>query len=160
MTLARNLVPLLDAHIGRCPRCMRQAFLAASGFWVLAMLAEAAGAAAWALDAALLVAGGLTVLWIGHVAAFALRSALAASRMKAKAGSAAEAAAAPRLWSRRELAAEFARAAAFAAVATALSARAALACTQLPIGCSSNGDCTCSNCCGDLAGVHVCQPSC
>jgi len=35
-----------------------------------------------------------------------------------------------------------------------------LACTQLPISCSSNSDCTCSNCCGDLAGVGVCQPNC
>ena len=35
-----------------------------------------------------------------------------------------------------------------------------LACTQLPVSCSSNSDCTCSNCCGDMAGVHLCQPSC
>ena len=33
-------------------------------------------------------------------------------------------------------------------------------CTQLPIRCSANSDCTCSKCCGDMAGVHVCQPSC
>ena len=35
-----------------------------------------------------------------------------------------------------------------------------LACTQLPTSCSSNSDCTCSNCCGDLAGIGVCQPNC
>jgi len=35
-----------------------------------------------------------------------------------------------------------------------------LACTQLPVSCSSNSDCTCSSCCGDMAGVHLCQPSC
>lgn len=35
-----------------------------------------------------------------------------------------------------------------------------LHCTQLPVNCSSNSDCTCSGCCGDMAGVHVCQPSC
>jgi hypothetical protein len=35
-----------------------------------------------------------------------------------------------------------------------------LACTQLPVSCSSNSDCTCSSCCGDMAGVHICQPSC
>jgi hypothetical protein len=35
-----------------------------------------------------------------------------------------------------------------------------LACTQLPVSCSSNSDCTCSSCCGDMAGVHICQPNC
>jgi len=35
-----------------------------------------------------------------------------------------------------------------------------LACTQLPVSCSSNSDCTCSSCCGDMAGVHLCQPNC
>ena len=35
-----------------------------------------------------------------------------------------------------------------------------LACTQLPIRCSSNSDCTCSSCCGSMGGVNVCQPSC
>ena len=34
------------------------------------------------------------------------------------------------------------------------------ACVQPPSACESNSDCTCSSCCGDLAGVHVCQPTC
>ena len=35
-------------------------------------------------------------------------------------------------------------------------------CTQLPISCSSNSDCTCSGCCGQLGegGPKLCQPSC
>lgn len=36
------------------------------------------------------------------------------------------------------------------------------ACTQLPVSCSSNRDCTCSGCCGQLGegGPKLCQPSC
>lgn len=35
-------------------------------------------------------------------------------------------------------------------------------CVQLPIRCTSNSDCTCSRCCGQLGegGPKVCQPSC
>lgn len=35
-------------------------------------------------------------------------------------------------------------------------------CVQLPIRCTSNNDCTCSRCCGQLGegGPKVCQPSC
>lgn len=35
-----------------------------------------------------------------------------------------------------------------------------IACTQTPTSCSQNSDCSCSGCCGSLAGVGVCQPSC
>ena len=35
-----------------------------------------------------------------------------------------------------------------------------LACTQPPSSCSSNSDCTCSNCCTKFGPVYVCQPSC
>ena len=33
-------------------------------------------------------------------------------------------------------------------------------CAQPPIHCESNDECTCSHCCGDLAGIHLCQPTC
>lgn len=35
-------------------------------------------------------------------------------------------------------------------------------CKQLPIACSKDEDCTCSNCCGQLGegGPTLCQPSC
>ena len=35
-----------------------------------------------------------------------------------------------------------------------------LACVQPPSSCSSNSDCTCSNCCTKFGPVYVCQPSC
>jgi len=36
------------------------------------------------------------------------------------------------------------------------------ACVQPPSSCSSNSDCTCSNCCAQLGegGPQVCQPTC
>jgi hypothetical protein len=41
---------------------------------------------------------------------------------------------------------------------TLLAAR----CTQLPISCTQNSDCTCSGCCGQLGegGPKLCQPTC
>ncbi len=35
-------------------------------------------------------------------------------------------------------------------------------CVQLPTACSSNSDCTCSGCCGQLGegGPKLCQPNC
>jgi hypothetical protein len=35
-----------------------------------------------------------------------------------------------------------------------------LACVQPPSACSSNSDCTCSNCCAQFGDQQVCQPSC
>src|SRR4029079_10670716 len=35
-----------------------------------------------------------------------------------------------------------------------------LACVQPPSVCSSNSDCTCSNCCAQFGDQQVCQPSC
>jgi hypothetical protein len=37
-----------------------------------------------------------------------------------------------------------------------------LACVQPPNACTSNSDCTCSNCCAQLGegGPQVCQPTC
>jgi hypothetical protein len=34
------------------------------------------------------------------------------------------------------------------------------ACVQPPSACSSNSDCTCSNCCAQFGDQQVCQPSC
>jgi len=35
-----------------------------------------------------------------------------------------------------------------------------LACVQPPSACSSNSDCSCSNCCAQFGDQQVCQPSC
>jgi hypothetical protein len=35
-----------------------------------------------------------------------------------------------------------------------------VACVQPPSACSSNSDCTCSNCCAQFGDQQVCQPSC
>lgn len=156
-----SLIAVLYRTLGRCPRCMRKSFLAALGAWVLAFAAGAtvgpATAVATACGAAAL---GLSGLWLAHVVAFASRMTAATARNLAGDARPGTPAGRARLRTRREIAVEFARTAAFVALATALSTKVALACVQPPKRCSANSDCTCSQCCGDLAGIQVCQPSC
>lgn len=154
-------IAALDRSLGRCPRCMRKSFLAALAAWLLAL-----AAATLAVPSALVLgiaagAIGLSVLWIAHVLSFALRSAATAGKAPGGEGRPTGhdgSAAAAR--TRREVMFEFARAAAFAALATALSAKAALACVQVPKSCSANSDCDCSKCCGQFGNGGICQPSC
>lgn len=137
--MLRSLANLLDRSIGRCPRCMRQALLAAFGTWALALAATAFTDASWIVAPMVVAALGLTALWLAHVCAFSLRATIAAScatRDISAGESAQTVAAAP--FSRRQFAAEFARVAVVAAMATALSARASTVLAQ--------GRCDCSKC--------------
>ena len=148
----------LSANLGRCPKCMRRAFLVALGAWALSFVAAALGVGSWAVTAMAIAALGLTALWVAHVIAFALRAKEEAAEKRTveqpSGGDARDGA--PAVLSRRKAVADFARVLVFAAAATAISARAALACVQLPVKCSSNSDCTCSGCCAG----SICQPSC
>jgi hypothetical protein len=152
-----SLVAFVDRTLGRCPRCMRKSFLAALAAWAMVFVADAMRVPSAAGMALTLVSLGLSALWLAHVAAFAGRATAAAM---SKGSSGATMPTSSPLRSRREVAIEFARTTAFVALATALSTKVALACVQPPKSCSANSDCTCSQCCGDLAGIHVCQPSC
>jgi hypothetical protein len=84
-TLADRLMSALDRNIGRCSKCMRKAFIAASAAWFVLSCAWVAGGL---LDS-LLFAGALTfaiiltALWLLHLATFAARFAISlpASRM-------------------------------------------------------------------------------
>ena len=150
-----SFLTLIDHALGRCPRCMRKSFAAALGICAVAFVLAAFGAPRPIVTAVSVGAVSASGLWLAHVIAFALRASLPAPRAPEK-----PPAPAGSVRSRREIALEFARAAAFIALATAISSKAALACTQLPKACSANDDCECSKCCGDLSGIHVCQPSC
>ena len=124
--------------LGRCPKCMRKAFLAAFAAWVTAVFTIAVGGPLWMGAATAIVALGLTALWLAHIGAFARRmttvpphavSALAVS-VPARTGTAP--------FSRRQLMSKFARMATFAVVASVLSTRANSA--------FARGTCDCSKC--------------
>jgi hypothetical protein len=127
---------------------MHKAFLAALGAWALVFALIAFSGASWMATPMMIAALGLTALWLAHIAAFALRTAMAArhaTRDLSLSKTAQTVAPAP--FSRRQLAAEFARVAAYAAVATALTARANSVLAQ--------GRCDCSKCRSD----QVCCPT-
>ena len=147
-----SFVSLLDRSIGRCPRCMHTAFLAALGAWVLAFAATALGGAAWLTASLLFAAFGLTALWLAHIGTFAIRATMAGRRATGDpAASDTMPASARAPFSRRRFAAEVARAAVFAAAATALSVRAT---TVLA------ANCDCSKCSTNQVCCHTANGSC
>ena len=138
----RPFAKSLDLTLGRCPKCMHKAFLAALIAWVLTFVIIAFDGTFWLSALIAIAASSLTALWLAHISAFALRTAIAvgqSTRDLFPRKPAQPVAQAP--FSRRKFAAEFARAAAFAAIATALatSANTVLAA----------GNCDCSKCRSD-----------
>ncbi len=138
---------VLDRNIGRCANCMRKAFLFAAFAWALVFASAICGAASWVIAATLIVALCLSVLALAHISLFALRLAKG-KPVQASAESM------PAALSRRQFAAEFARAAAFAALGTmvaagANSAFAACDCSK----CRSN-----QVCCKTAGGQCGCFP--
>jgi hypothetical protein len=104
--------------LGRCPVCIRAAFLAALAAWLAALCLLAMRPAAPLADAALLLAAGASLLWLSHLAAFAGR----AARCRAASATLSADGTVERP-SRREALAVFARAFAYAAVMSALALR-------------------------------------
>jgi hypothetical protein len=140
--MIRSFANLLDHAIGRCPRCMRKAFLATIAAWPIFFVITAFSGASWMWAPMLVAAVGLTALWLAHIGAFALRTTMAArhATLDLSASKSAQTVVTAAS-SRRQFVAEFARTAAVAAVATALSARAN---TVL-----AAGTCDCSKCRSD-----------
>jgi hypothetical protein len=137
----QSIVCRLNHMLGRCPRCMRQAFLATLGAWGLAAVLIALDVGSGMATPMVVVAIGLTTLWLAHVAAFALRVAMSARHAEVDLSSTG---ASP---NRRQFAAEFARVAAFAIVATTLATRTSSVLAQ--------GRCDCSKCSSN----QVCCPT-
>lgn len=69
----KSFVGLLDRNLGRCPRCMRTAFLFAAAAWLLAGAVIAVGGRAQSLVVTAM-AIPLTALWLVHICVFALRA--------------------------------------------------------------------------------------
>ena len=117
--MIQSFTNLLDRTIGRCPKCMRKAFLAALGAWALVFTVTAFSFASWLFSPMAVVALSLTALWLAHIGAFALRTTMAARRATLDlSASKPSQAVVPATSSRRQFVAQFARASAFAAIAT------------------------------------------
>jgi hypothetical protein len=129
----------LDAHLGRCPRCIRQSFLYALGAW-------GAFGGSLALNRALitaclaLAAFSLTLLWLAHLTVSAARG-MAGERNDARAASG---------LSRRQLFSRFAQSLGTLALVTALPGAAAAqdrtqncltCCDKFRTSCGNGGDC-------------------
>lgn len=130
--LAHVLSPRL---LGRCPRCMRLAFLAFAGAGLAAGLLRAAH-----LPGAVAAGGlalGLCLLWIAHGWAFTRRALRATARLHAPGRT--PPAPAPAPWTRRRVVAAFLRVMVFSALSAALP-RTALA---QSCNCYTESDCYC-----------------
>ena len=127
----------LDAHLGRCSKCMRQAFLVMLGATSLALVLPLVTNLPAVLIARHIAAAAALILWLSHLAAFALRAAAAAHPHQPK----------------RRYALLFARNLLVVAASTAVPLSAAFA--QVPCRCSSG-----MKCCYNYDGKqYVCAPS-
>jgi hypothetical protein len=108
----------VGVHLGRCPRCMRQSFIATLGAWAFTLwaLLSVGETVVTALMAALAL--GLSALWIGHLIAFAARATPAFKERNKTDAASGEG------LSRRQLMPMFARTLGAAALATALPSSA------------------------------------
>ena len=138
ISIARK-VEAIGTKLGRCPRCMKTSFLVAAAAWALALAIasmptpQPIGILVWVVSAA------CTMLWIGHLAAFATRAKRGAFR---KAGDEArirgKSAAAMVRWPRRRFVLTFAKTFLVAALATSFPLK------LMAQSCScSEPDCTC-----------------
>lgn len=127
MLLAASLVRLLDKKIGRCPKCMRTAFRFAAASWALAIVAALADAPAAPLRAALALALLLSLNWLVHIARYAARMTYAKYRTEQNLRRLVAPSANAHWPGRRQLLISFSKGLAFAALATAVSYRFAMA---------------------------------
>ena len=113
----------LDAHLGRCSKCMRQAFLVMLGASLLALALPVMTNAPAVLIASYIAAAAAVILWLSHLAAFALRAGAAAHPHQPK----------------RRYALMFVRNLLVVAASTAVPLSAAFA--RVPCGCRSGMKC-------------------
>ena len=139
---------LLD-NLGRCPKCMRQSFLAMLGLGGLAFLISLTATSPILLIVSKILAVGSVGLWLSHLTAFALR---AMRNTNPSAGNARAQNVATDLRPRRQFILAFAKGFALATTATVLPTRTAFA--QVPCRCPST-----HKCCYNYAGNnYVCAP--
>ena len=119
--MVRHFVASITIVLGRCPKCMRQSFLAAFGASMLAAVAWVVIGGNAVTIAGVIAALGLTALWLAHLVAYAVRS-VATSDGPRNCGSTPV-----EMMSRRDMIPTLARVFGAMALATALPASAAFA---------------------------------
>jgi hypothetical protein len=122
-TIFNKVGSALDDHLGRCSKCMRQAFLFMLGASLLALAVPLATNAPAVLIASDIAAAAAVILWLSHLAAFAFRAAAAAHPHRPK----------------RRYALMFVRNLLVVAASTAVPLSAAFA--RVPCGCTSGMKC-------------------
>lgn len=139
--------------LGRCGYCMRAAATSALVTWLIALPISAATSNPFIAMAAIGTSSALTLLWIAHISAYALRSAQCKLRTPtvAEDGTAA-------YQSRRDLFPMFAKAFVLVALATAIPSVFQAARAQDDSGCSGDTPAPCGTqyCCAAPA-VWFCQ---
>jgi hypothetical protein len=68
-----SLLSILDRNIGRCPRCMRTAFICALAVWCAYFAARLAWPAPGLPAVTILAPIGLTALWLAHAITYGTR---------------------------------------------------------------------------------------
>lgn len=144
----------LWSALGRCPKCMRKAFLATFAAWAIAIITVAVSGSPWAVASTTIAALGLTALWLAHIWAFALRTTKAPQHAASDLSVSGPPQTVPAPFSRRQFTAKFARMATFAVVTSALSMSVGKAFATGTCDCSK---CT-SYCCPTANGYCGCFP--
>lgn len=159
----RQLIDFVWANVGHCTTCMRQAFLATFGSWMLAVFARAISAPTSISVLIAVAALGLTLLWIVHLIAFAAKathwtfSSERHDRSDIKDGPTPVGEVAPTR-SRREMLSFFARTVAGVAIGTAVPAAFSSAFGK---GLSPCRNCRgCWNCCTCYQQACTASPTC
>jgi len=83
-TILKKSLAVLDANLGRCPRCMRLSFIFMLGMWGLVLVMTWATNSPLVLTAARVIVVAATGLWFSHLTAFALRAMRSAGASKGK----------------------------------------------------------------------------
>ena len=131
--------------LGRCPLCIRAAFLSSAIAWLIAGVTIAVSSPPVVAMAAVTAAVAFSILWVAHLTAFAVRAARCRVRTAA-------APTAPSRLSRRDLYPVFAKAFMFVAAATALPALS----TRALADCPPDAPSPCGNiwCCAKPSRFH------
>jgi hypothetical protein len=168
LEVTKRVKTLFLAKLGRCTRCMRLSLEGAITGWITVTILRLclSESLVWWIVLAWPLA--FTGWWFLHVVRYATWTAVRASHQKRSVSLAAHGSspAGPIMGApikRRDVAVLLAKGATLAMlVSLPLPLLRAAGCTQLPVNCSKNSDCTCSGCCGQLGegGPTVCQPTC
>jgi hypothetical protein len=131
-TVVKKSVRSLIANLGHCPKCMRQAFLAALTAWALAIAIKVSSGRDLTAIVTMAVALGLTGLWMTHLGVYAARVAAAGKYLNKETNKS------PAAPSRRELVGQIGHVALAVGAGAFIALRASTA--------LGAGNCDCSKC--------------